>query len=62
MLLDTLGKPEELRAEVDKVDTGLCILETWQVGLESIKNVIAEAMERNRQRQVNKNPKTQHRH
>lgn len=62
VLLDTLGKPEELRAEVDKVDTGLYILETWQVGLESIKNVIAEAIERNRIQQVNKTQKAQHRH
>lgn len=54
VLLDTLGKPEELKAEVEKLDTGLCILETWRVGLESIKNVIAEAVERNRQRQINR--------
>jgi hypothetical protein len=62
VLLDTLGKPEELRAEVDKVDTGLYILETWQVGLENIKNVIAEAIERNRIQQVNKTQQAQHRH
>jgi hypothetical protein len=62
VLLDTLGKPEELRAEVDKADTGLCILETWQVGLENTKNVIAEAIERNRKKQLKKTQQGQHGH
>ena len=47
VLLDTLEKPEQLRAEVEKVDTGLCILETRHIGLENVKNVIEEALQEN---------------
>jgi hypothetical protein len=46
VLLDTLGKPDELRVGVEKVDTGLCILETRQVGLGNIKTVIGDAIEK----------------
>ena len=50
VLLDTLGKPDELRAEVERVNTGLCILETRQVGLENTRKVIDEAIEKSRQK------------
>jgi len=50
VLLDTLEKPEQLRAEVEKVDTGLCILETRHIGLENVKNVIEEALQENNRR------------
>jgi hypothetical protein len=50
VLLDTLGRPDDLRAEVERVDTGLCILEIRQVGLENTRKVIDEAIERSRQK------------
>ena len=48
ILLDTLGNAAQLRAEVEKLDTGLEILETRSVGCEPVKNVIQEAIERNK--------------
>ncbi len=48
VLLDTLGNTEQLRAEVEKVDTGIPILETKYVGLENVQNVIQEAIERDK--------------
>lgn len=50
VLLDTLGNPEQLRAEVEKVDTGLPILEIRHVGPENIKNVIKEAIEKSKKK------------
>jgi len=50
ILLDTLGDAAQLKAEVEKLDTGLEILETRCVGCESVKNVIQEAIERNKKR------------
>jgi len=50
ILLDTLGNPKQLRAEVEKVDTGLPILETRYVGLENVKNVINEAINKNKKK------------
>lgn len=46
VLLDTLGNPKQLRQEVEKVDTGLPILETRHVGLENVKNVVREAIKK----------------
>src|SRR3990170_3445434 len=48
ILLDTLGNPDGLKAEVEKLDMGLEILETRQIGCENVKNVIQEAIERKR--------------
>jgi hypothetical protein len=56
VLLDTLGKPDELKAEVEKLNTGLCILETRQVGLKNVRNVLNEAVEKNKQKRAH--PKT----
>jgi hypothetical protein len=50
VLLDTLGTPERLKKEVERIDTGLCILETRNVGLKNVKNVIQEAIDRNNKR------------
>jgi len=47
ILLDTLGNAAQLREEVEKLDTGLQILETRTIGCENVKNVIKEAIERN---------------
>ncbi len=48
VLLDTLGNSSELTKEVKKLDTGLEIFETKYVGCESVKNVIYEAIEKNK--------------
>jgi RNase P protein component len=50
VLLDTLGNADELKDEIEKLGTGLQILETRQLGCENVKAVITEAMERNRQK------------
>jgi hypothetical protein len=46
VLLDTLGNATQLKDEVEKLDTGLKILETRQVGCENVKEVIQEAIEK----------------
>lgn len=50
ILLDTLGNAVQLKAEVEKLDTGLEVLETRRLGCENVKNVIQEAIERNKKR------------
>jgi hypothetical protein len=44
-----------LKAEVEKLDTGLEVLETRRVGCENVKNVIQEAIERNKKPARNDN-------
>jgi hypothetical protein len=51
VLLDTLGKPDLLREEVENLGSGLRILETRRVGLENVKKVLEEAIERSKSRQ-----------
>ena len=50
VLLDTLGKPNQLMEEIEKLGTGLCILETRQGGLKNVGTVINEAFEKNREK------------
>jgi hypothetical protein len=50
VLLDTLGNADKLKAEIEKLDTGLQILETRQVGCQNVKDIINEAIERNKQK------------
>ncbi len=50
VLLDTLGEADKNRAEIEKMNTGLAILETKPIGLEHLKQVIREAMEQNAQK------------
>jgi hypothetical protein len=50
VILDTLGRPDELRLRVEKLDTGLPILEVKSVGCTNTENVIKEAIERNKKR------------
>lgn len=52
VLLDTLGESSKNREELEKLNTGLTILETKTVGLDKLKQVILEAMERNRQKKA----------
>ena len=54
VLLDTMGKMAENKAEIEKMDTGLPILETRYVGLDSLKRVMLEALERCKQRAESK--------
>jgi hypothetical protein len=49
IILDTLGDADSLKREIEKLNTGLTILETRPVGLENVKHVIQEAIRRNRQ-------------
>jgi hypothetical protein len=50
VLLDTLGDINRLNEEVGKIDTGLTVLETRTVGVENVKQIIQEAIERNKQK------------
>ena len=54
VLLDTLGNADMLKVEIEKLDTGLQILETRQVGCENVKDVINEAIERSIQKRSSK--------
>jgi len=54
IILDTLGNAAQLRAEVEELDTGLEVLETRKVGCENVRDVILEAVERNKQRARNR--------
>lgn len=47
MLLDTLGESSKNHEALEKLNTGLTILETKTVGLENLKQLILEAIERN---------------
>ncbi|MGA2954174.1 MAG: hypothetical protein ABSF48_00445 [Thermodesulfobacteriota bacterium] len=50
ILLDTIGNAAKLKAEVEKLNTGLEILETRHIGRENVKNVIQQAIEKNKVR------------
>ncbi len=52
VILDTLGNSDELKEKVENLNTGLFILETRHVGLSNVKNVINEAIERNKQKRT----------
>ena len=54
VLFDTLGNSDRLKAEIEKLDTGLQILETRHVGCQNVKDVINEAIERNKQKRSSK--------
>jgi hypothetical protein len=49
MLLDTLGEAEKNLEEIDKLNFGLKVLETKKIGIDNLKLVISEAIERNNQ-------------
>jgi hypothetical protein len=50
VLLDTVGDSGRLKREIEQLNTGLTILETRPIGLENVKRVILEAIERNKQK------------
>ena len=53
VLLDTLGAAEECKAEIEKLNVGLEVLETKTVGVDNLKRVLKEAIQKN-----NKKPST----
>ena len=46
VLLDTCGDAEKCKEEIEKSGMGLCILETRKIGLENVKQVLLEAIEK----------------
>ncbi len=53
VILDTLGDPAGLKSKIEKLDTGLLVLETRAIGCDNVENVIQEAIERNEKRGKN---------
>jgi hypothetical protein len=54
VLLDTLGESDKDRVEIEKMDTGLQILETKKIGLDKFRQLIFEAIEKSCQRTAQK--------
>ncbi len=54
VLLDTLGNVEKCKDEIEKLNTGLQILEVRKVGVNGLKSILAEAVKRNQRRTANK--------
>ncbi len=50
VLLDTLGEAEKNKEEIEKLHSGLTILETRTIGLDKLKQLIQEAMKRNKRK------------
>ena len=53
VFLDTLEEAEKNKEEIEKLNTGLTILETKKVGLDNLKRLIQEAMEGNKRKTKN---------
>jgi hypothetical protein len=53
VILDTLGDIAGLKSKIEKLDTGLLVLETRTIGCDNVENVIREAIERNEKRGKN---------
>ncbi len=54
VLLDTLGNAGKCKAEIEELNTGLQVLETKNVGVSELKNVLEEAIKKNQLRTSNK--------
>jgi hypothetical protein len=50
VLLDTLGEAEKCKTDIEKLHTGLAVLETKEVGLGNLKLVLLEAVEQSRKK------------
>ena len=50
VLLDTVGEADKNKTEIEKMNTGLAILETRKIGLDRLKQLIHKAMEQNTQK------------
>lgn len=53
-LLDALGEPQKNKEEIEKLHTGLKVLETEAIGLNHLKQLLLEVVERSKQRTVKK--------
>lgn len=51
-LLDTLGEAKQNKEEIEKLHTGLKVLETKTIGLEKLKKLLLEAIEVNKQKKA----------
>ena len=49
-LLDTLGEAEKNKEAIEKLHSGLKVVETKAIGLDNLKQLLLEAIERNRQK------------
>ena len=54
VILDTLGGSAELKARIERLDTGLLVLETRAIGCDNVENVIRDAIQRNEKRGQNR--------
>jgi hypothetical protein len=54
MLFDTLGEVEKNLEEIAKLNFGLPVLETKKIGLDNLKLVISEAIERNNSARISR--------
>jgi Protein of unknown function (DUF1638) len=54
VILDTLGISAELKARIERLDTGLLVLETRAIGCDNVENVIRDAIQRNEKRGQNR--------
>jgi hypothetical protein len=50
VLLDTLGEAQKNKEEIEKLNPGLSILETRDIGLENLKTLLSEAVEQNKRK------------
>jgi hypothetical protein len=50
VLLDTLGEPKKYKEEIEELHAGLAILETRETGLDNLKQLLLEAIERSKQK------------
>jgi hypothetical protein len=49
-LLDTLGEAEKDKDEIEKLNSGLKVVETKTIGLDKLKQLLLEVIERNKQK------------
>ena len=52
VLLDTLGEAKQNKEEIEKLHTGLKVLETQTIGLEKLKQLLLETIELNKRKQA----------
>jgi Protein of unknown function (DUF1638) len=50
IILDILGNAEKCKAEIEKLDLGLQVLETKEVGVSNLNRAVSEAIHRSRQK------------
>ena len=55
VILETLGESDKNKEDMETMHTGLIILETREIGLENLKQVLLEAMEKCNQKSAQNN-------